>query len=189
MVATVRKPQTLTLTEFLSQPETKPASEYSRGIISQKPMPKGKHSIIQSELVPAINQQAKPQKIAYALSELRCTFADRSIVPDIAVLRWQNLPQDEDGEIGNEVTCPPDWIIEILSPEQSATLVMEKIVFCLAQGTELGWLIDPQAKNILVFDVGLPTIHLADNTTPLKVLKDLADWQITAPEIFGWLQL
>ncbi|MEM8641447.1 MAG: Uma2 family endonuclease [Cyanobacteria bacterium P01_G01_bin.54] len=189
MVATVSKPQTLTLEEFLALPETKPASEYQSGIIRQKPLPRGKHSIIQGELVPAINQQAKPKKIAYALPELRCTFAGRSIVPDIAVLRWANLPQDEDGEISNEVNCPPDWIIEILSPDQSATLVMEKIIFCLAQGTELGWLIDPQAKSILTLNAGLPTIHLADNTAPLKVPKDLAAWQITTPEIFGWLQL
>lgn len=45
----------LTLAEFLQLPETKPAGEYIDGRIIQKPMPQGKHSVIQGELVPAIN--------------------------------------------------------------------------------------------------------------------------------------
>ena len=45
----------MTLAEFLQLPETKPANEYIDGQIIQKPMPQGKHSVIQGELVPAIN--------------------------------------------------------------------------------------------------------------------------------------
>ena len=41
----------LTLEEFLQQPETKPASEFINGKIRQKPMPQGEHSTIQAELV------------------------------------------------------------------------------------------------------------------------------------------
>jgi len=40
----------LTLLEFLDLPETKPASEYIDGAIIQKPVPQGKHSILQREL-------------------------------------------------------------------------------------------------------------------------------------------
>ncbi len=36
--------RSLSLQEFLQQPETKPASEYIDGEIIQKPMPKGRHS-------------------------------------------------------------------------------------------------------------------------------------------------
>ncbi|MFM7370200.1 MAG: Uma2 family endonuclease, partial [Sphaerospermopsis kisseleviana] len=56
----------LTLAEFLQLPETKPASEYINGEIIQKPMPQGKHSIIQGELVTTVNSVVKPQKIALA---------------------------------------------------------------------------------------------------------------------------
>lgn len=190
VVATAQAP-TLSLDSFLALPETKPAQEYDRGIITQKPMPKGKHSTIQIELASAINQQAKAQKIAYALPELRCTFGDRSIVPDIAVIRWQNLPIDEDGEIANQFNRSPDWIIEILSPDQSMTLLMEKIIFCLRAGTELGWLIDPGSKSVTVFTAGLPQVHFAD-TEPqelLTVMEGLQDWQIAAATIFDWLKV
>ena len=77
--------KTLTLAEFLQLPETKPASEYIDGQILQKPIPQGKHSAIQGEFVPAINNLVKPKRIARAFPELRCTFGGRSTLPDIAV--------------------------------------------------------------------------------------------------------
>jgi Uma2 family endonuclease len=75
MVQTPTK--TLTLEEFLQLPETKPANEYVYGQILPKPMPQGKHSTLQGELVNGVNAITKPQKIAYAFPELRSTFGGR----------------------------------------------------------------------------------------------------------------
>jgi Uma2 family endonuclease len=86
MVQTAEK--IITLEEFLKLPETKPASEYMEGKISQKPMPQGKHSRLQGKLVSLIENLANAQTAALAFPELRCTFGGRSIVPDVAVLRW-----------------------------------------------------------------------------------------------------
>lgn len=121
--------QKLTLAEFLTLPETKPASEYFDGEIYQKPMPQGEHSSLQGELVAAINGRGKSKKLVYALPELRCTFGGRSIVPDIAVFTWERIPKNSEGRILNKFEIYPDWIIEILSPEQSANKVMKKIIF------------------------------------------------------------
>lgn len=88
MVQTPTK--SLTLEEFLDLPETKPANEYIEGQILQKPMPQGEHSTIQTDLAAAINAVVKPQRIARAYTELRCTFGRRSIVPDISVFTWNS---------------------------------------------------------------------------------------------------
>ena len=191
MIATVEKRHVLSLEEFLAMPETQPASEYFNGEVTQKPMPKGKHSRLQSRLAREIDQFAEDKKIALALTELRCTFAGRSIVPDIAVIRWENLPRDEDGEIGDRFDRHPDWIVEILSPDQSMTLVMEKILFCLQHGTELGWLIDPQTKSITVFQSGLPKIYRVANgdVEPLPMLTGLEEWKLSVQDIFSWLKV
>ena len=61
MFTTIEDKQSLSLEAFLALPETKPAREYYHGIVTQKPMAKGKHSILQFELASAINQQTKPQ--------------------------------------------------------------------------------------------------------------------------------
>ena len=174
-----------TLEEFLKLPETKPAQEYIDGKIYRKLMPQGKHSTLQSELVSAINQVGKTQRLAYAFPELRCTFAGRSIVPDIAVFEWQNIPLDANGQIANKFTIAPDWIIEILSPNQPANQVMRKIIFALNNGTKLGYFIDPDDESVTVFRPNsLPEVKEKQDILPVL---DVLQWQLKVEDIFSWL--
>jgi Uma2 family endonuclease len=149
MVRTLSKP--LTLEEFLKLPETKPASEHINGQIIQKPMPQGEHSTIRGELVTAINAVVKPQRIARAFLELRCTFGGRSTVPDVSVFTWHRIPRDENGEIANVFLAAPNWTIEVLSPAQSQTKVTKNILHCLKYGTQMGWLIAPDEQTVFVY--------------------------------------
>jgi Uma2 family endonuclease len=134
MTSTTKPLNQLTLEEFLAQPETEPASEYIDGRIYQKPIPQGEHSILQTRLSKAINQVGEPQQLALALTELRCTFGGRAIVPDISVYEWSRIPRQANGRIANKFEIPPDWVIEILSPDQSPNRVIRKITLCLKQG-------------------------------------------------------
>ena len=61
-----------------------------------------------------------------------------SVVPDIAVFEWPRIPLNSQGEIENRFKLAPDWIIEILSPDQSSTRVINKILFCMKNQTKLG---------------------------------------------------
>ena len=176
----------LTLAEFLELAETKPEQEYLAGEILQKPMPQGEHSVLQASLVTAINQVGKPQKLACAFPELRCTFAGSLIVPDIAIFEWQNIPLQPNGRISNRFEIAPDWIIEILSPEQSANRVIRKITFCLNQGTQLGWLIDPEDESVVIFEPNSTPNVKADKDI-LLVLGVLNSWQLSAADLFAWL--
>jgi Uma2 family endonuclease len=108
----------LTLDEFLKLPETEPASDFINGEIIEKPMPQAEHSRLQMKLGNVINNVTESQKIAYAFSELRCTFGGASIVPDLAVFRWDRIPKTPSGKIVNRFEIHPDWAIEILSPDQ-----------------------------------------------------------------------
>jgi Uma2 family endonuclease len=86
MVAINQIKTKITLEDFLAFPETKPSSEYMiNGRIEQKPIPQGKHSIIQTYLSAKINEVGKANKAALAFTELRCTFGGRSLVPAFAV--------------------------------------------------------------------------------------------------------
>ena len=183
----VQPPASLSLDDFLARPETKPATEYVNGVMTQKPMPKGKHSRLTWRLCSAINAIAEARRIGSACPELRCTFDGRSIVPDIAVFRWERISFDDDGEIPNDFLCHPDWIIEILSPDQRPNPVIEKIAHCLEQGAELGWLIDPSDRSVLIFqNQSHPKLCRGD--APLIVLSSL-ELELTANELFGWLKL
>ncbi|MEH2090545.1 Uma2 family endonuclease [Nostoc sp.] len=186
MTLSIQPTTGLSLEEFLKLPETKPASEYFNGKIYQKPMPQGEHSALQIELASAINQVAKLQKLAYAFPELRCTFEGRSIVPDIAVFEWQRIPLDAKGRIANKFEIPPDWIIEILSPEQSPNRVISKITFSIQNGAKLGWLLDSADESIMIFEPNkLP--ELKENQDILPVLSVIENWQLTVADVFSWL--
>ncbi len=179
--------KTLTLAEFVQLPETKPASEYIDGQIIQKPMPQGKHSVIQGELVTAINGVVKPKRIARAFPELRCTFGGRSTVPDIAVFRWNRIPRDENGEVANTFPAAPDWTIEILSPDQSQTRVTKNILHCLQHGTEVGWLIDPGEQTVFVYRPKQEPEVLDEPDTLVLTPSFASELKLTIQELFACL--
>jgi Uma2 family endonuclease len=187
VVASPVEPQ-LTLEEFLALPETKPYAEYIDNKIERKPMPQGEHSALQIRLGATINQVALPQKIAHAFTELRCNIDGRSLVPDISVFTWERIPKTATGRIANRVDTYPDWIIEILSPEQSANKVIKKIMVCLQAGTQLAWLIDPEDESVLVFKPRqFPEMKSEEETLP--VLEPLSMLEFSVGELFSWLSL
>jgi Uma2 family endonuclease len=166
MVQTPIRP--LSLEQFLQLPETKPASEFIKGQIIQKPMPQGKHSTLQGDLVPAVNTVLKPDRIARAYPELRCTFGGRSIVPDVAIA--------------------PDWTIEILSPDQNQTKVVRNILHCLAHGTQMGWLIDPDEELVFVYFPDRTIAIFEDRRDRLPVPPFAESFSLTLDRLFSWLE-
>ncbi|MBW4642237.1 MAG: Uma2 family endonuclease [Goleter apudmare HA4340-LM2] len=184
---TVAKPSSITLEEFLNLPETTPASEYINGEIMPKPMPKTRHSRLQGKLTSTVNGVTEERRIAYAFPELRCTFGGRSIVPDVAVMRWEHIEFDDNGEPVDDVLTAPDWTIEILSPEQSSNRVAGNVLHCLKYGCQLGWLIDPSDRSILVFQPKQQP-ELLRSTDNLIILDGIG-LQLTVEQVFAWLKM
>lgn len=185
MVHTSQKP--ITLDEFLQLPETKPANEYIDGRIIQKPMPQGKHSTIQTELATTLNAKLKVPRVARAFSELRCTFGGRSIVPDVSVFVWSQIPRDPAGEVANLFLVAPDWTIEILSPEQSQTKVTKNILHCLNHGTQMGWLIDPAEQTVFVYRPEAQPQVFDQPEQQLLAPPFAETLMLTVGTVFGWL--
>lgn len=187
MIQSLTKP--LTLAEFLQLPETKPASEFINGQIFQKPMPQGKHSTLQLDIGTAINLALKPQHIARAYSELRCTFGERSMVPDVSVFSWDRIPRDAHGQVANTFNLAPDWTIEILSPTQKQTKVVRNIFHCLAHGTQLGWLIDPEEELVFVYFADQRVILLEQASDRIPTPPFAPAFNLTVGELFAWLDV
>jgi Uma2 family endonuclease len=176
----------LTLEEFIKLPYIggSPAWEYINGNLIQKPMPKIRHSILQKRLLTVIDSHSEDYT---ALPELRCTFGGRSVVPDVAVVAWNRIPLNEQGEPEDNFVEPPDWTIEILSPEQNANRVIDNILHCLRHGCQLGWLIDPDDRSILTFRPKQePEVHRGSDRLP--VLEGI-ELELTADQVFGWLKI
>lgn len=185
MVKNPTKPRTLE--EFLQQPDTKPASEYIDGQVIQKPMPKADHSVIQGDLTTAINSAIKGNRAGRAFPELRCTFDGRSIVPDVAVLQWSAIPRRENGKVSGDLFAAPDWMIEILSPGQSQTEIVKKILRALEHGTQMSSLINPAEDCVFGYTPDLRTVLYEEATTKLPVPAFAADFALTVGELLDWL--
>jgi len=178
----------LSLKSFLALPEAKPASEYIDGEVVQKPMLKLKHSRLQLRLALAINESLEPLEVASAFPELRCTFAGRSILPDISVLTWERITFDAEGTITNDFEGYPDWAIEILSPGQGYTTVWNKVLHALNHGTRMGWLVDPDERSILTCAAGeQPRLFNEAERLAVPAFADAVE--LTQGEVFGWLAL
>lgn len=183
---TTFSPQTLTIDGFLQLPcvEESPAWEYMDGVAMQKPMPKTRHSILQKRLLTEIDSHSQ----AYtALPELRCTFAGRSIVPDIAVIAWARIAVNEVGEPEDNFIAPPDWSIEILSPDQKANRVIDNLLHCLKHGCQLGWMVDPDDYSVLILTPDQQP-QICRGASPVQVLAGV-DLNLTSQQVFTWLKI
>ncbi len=185
MVQTPARP--LTLEAFLQQPDTKPASEYIDGQVIQKPMPKADHGIVQTDLATAINAVLKQNKQGRAITELRCTFGNRSIVPDITVLPWSAIPRSANGKASGELLAAPQWMIEVLLQGQSQTKVVKKILHALEHGTQIGWLIDPAEDCVFSYTPDLRSLLYEEPDAVLPVPAFATDFQLTVGELVAWL--
>ena len=144
--------------------------------------------VIQKKLLFAIDPILNDAGIAQAFPELRCTFGGRSIVPDVVVFKEDKIAYDENGDIENVFGIPPDWTIEILSPEQSTTKVLKNIDHCLAYGSQMGWLIDPIDRAVFIC-IGERNFQMLDEPgTILPVPAFAGSIQLTVEQLFSWIQ-
>lgn len=189
MASPARVGETITLDEFLRMPgiDERPYKEFIDGRIETKMSPQKKHGRLEKRLMNHIDAYSEPRGAGESFPELRCTFAGRSIIPDVAFLLDEHIETDEDGEILDPTLRPPDLHIEIVSPDQSARKCREKIVFSTANGCPLGWLIDPIRKTVQVFRPGQPVEQIpADGV--LEGDPVLPGYRLPVSELFGWLK-
>jgi Uma2 family endonuclease len=180
----------MTLEEFLKLPEEKPYLEYFDGRIEAKVSPQSKHSLLTLEVSVRLNGWAKPRRLGLAWPELRCTFAGRSIIPDVVFLLKEHIEIDDEGEPVDRIWCPPDIHVEIISPDQTVKKSREKLAHSTAHGCPLGWLINPEKKKKTI-DVFRPD-HPPERMAPDGVLDGaptLPGFCLPVAEVFSWLKL
>ncbi len=143
----------------------------------EKPMPSVNHSIVQGNLVFAL-------KLAYRkkyriLPEINIDVIDKGRVPDIAICDV-NIPF-EAGADSIKLNSVPYGVIEILSPKQNLSELVQKSVEYFAVGVKSYWLVLSDLRSIYIFDK--PQNYQV--FTWKDILKDeLLDIEIDLKEIF-----
>jgi Uma2 family endonuclease len=188
MASRTRIREGMTLEEFLELPEDKPYLEYIDGRIEAKVSWQMRQSLLVSRFVEHLNRWAEPARLGLALPILRCTFAGRSIIPDVVFLLREHIEIDEKGRPVDVTPWPPDVHVEIISPEQSVKKAREKLDHSTSNGCSLGWLIDSEEKAIDEFRPGQPAVRMAADGI-LEGEPVLPGYRLPVAEVFGWLKL
>lgn len=162
MVAEPRTPPSLTLEEYLAQPEEAPYSEYIDGEVRPKPMPTEDHGALTIEIGGLLREYNRRDRKYYIGGEVRHIARDRGrvYIPDVhATLHSRRIPGQ------NPVEVQPDLAIEVLSPDDRATDVLGKVSFYLAIGVRAVWLVDPMGLTVTIYRPDAPIISLRDGDT------------------------
>jgi Uma2 family endonuclease len=177
----------MSLAEFLEwdRIDEKPYLEYLEGRIEVKVSPRALHSLIELRMLEALNRVAEPERRGVAFPELRCTFANRSIVPDVVFLLEDHIRVDANGDIVEEILAPPDVHIEIRSPKKSHRSSRDKLEHATANGCPLGWSIDPYNDAIEVYRPGRPVERLGAEGV-LDGSPVLPGFRLSVGEVLGW---
>ena len=80
--------------------------------------------------------------------------SDRS--PDVAWLkkeRWDGLTSEQKRKF--PPLCP-DFVLELLSPSDNLSLTQAKMQEYQANGVQLGWLLNPQDRQVEIYRLGYP---------------------------------
>jgi Uma2 family endonuclease len=178
----------LTLDQFLKERETTPASEYACGEVFQKPMPDVPHAAIQFFLAAVLGPYLRQTGIGRAFTELRCIFGpsgrERTYVPDLVYVAKDRLPSRAE----RHLHVPPDLTIEILSPDQHRSQLLDKIQFYLLYGVRLVWVVDPATVTVVVQAPGTEPRVLYSGDT-LDGGDVLPGFSVTVDEIFAEMLL
>lgn len=180
--------QVLTLEEFLERPEEKPALEYFEGKVSPKGSGTGQHSALQCDTTAIIDRLIRPRKVARAFPELRATFTGASLVPDVAVYRWERIPRTPAGKVANDFLEPPDIAVEIIAPGQSVAGLRRRCRWYSDHGVPAALLIHPERELVLLFRPGQEPITLTGDDT-IDLTDVIPGVRMTVTQLFRALDM
>ena len=148
----------MTAADFYHHPAANGPSELVHGEIRILSPASGRHGLIAGNVYFALRAYVEPRGLGHCFAD-GTGFAlppsdDVMRCPDAAFLRAGRLPEQvtEDGW----VPVAPDFVIEVLSPSESHSDVMEKLADYLAGATALAWVIDPRRRGVEVHAAGQP---------------------------------
>lgn len=147
MVAATR----VSLAQFLAMEETKPYLELIDGEVVPKAMPTDVHGFLVAKLISRLDRYLEESPEGRVGTEVRhlARGEERVYLPDVSVYLGRR-PFVARGV----VEVPPDFAIEVLSPDDQAGRVLERAAFYMRTGTSLLWIVDADLETVTVYTPG-----------------------------------
>lgn len=161
--------------------------ELIRGELIQMPPASYRHSLLAAWIVTLLNMHVRPRQLGsvttadggYILSR----DPDVVVAPDAAFVRADRLPPE--GEVPTYLELAPDLVVEVVSPSDSASNLMDKVLLYLNAGVRLVWIVHPEPQIV--------TVHFPDHTAKTLTTADTLDggdvlpgFSVPVADIFSW---
>jgi Uma2 family endonuclease len=86
-----------------------------------------------------------------------------SMSPDAAYITAEQARALRPEDLDHFLHCAPAFVIELRSKSDSLAALKQKMEDWIANGAQLGWLIDPQSRSVAVFEPGKQRRVVKDN--------------------------
>jgi Uma2 family endonuclease len=146
-------PTLLTADEYLRHPLGQEPGELVRGVMHVMTPAGGPHGVVIENLVVALGSHVRAHRLGRSFADnvgfhLDIPGETRDTVrsPDVAFVCTERLPPG--GVRAGWVRLAPDLAVEVLSPENRPAEIEARVADYLAAGTQLMWIIDPQARTV-----------------------------------------
>ncbi len=155
----------MTADEFLDMRDDGLLHELVRGEVVTMSLPGGEHGEIAGEIFWRITNHVKSSKLGrtYAAETGFIIERDPDTVrgPDVAFVRAERLR-----EISNPkkyIPFAPDLVVEVLSPNDRAEPVEEKVQEWLVAGSRMVWIVDPRTRTVTIHRPGAEPVTLTED--------------------------
>lgn len=167
----------------LSTQETK--YELINGELVEMSLPGGMHGSISVEIASLLRNFIKAKGKGIVMVETGYRLAanpDTVRSPDISFLAAHKIPAG--GIPEGYIDGPPDLAVEVVSPNDTAAKIQEKVQDYLAHGVQLVWVIYPQQRQVVAHypNGTAKTLQAADTLSGETVL---AEFSCQVGDIFG----
>ncbi len=160
----------MTLAEFLENDIE--GYEYVKGELVPMPPATRAHSKISVNLIRHLDLHVRENQLGEIHVEATFQVGERGLKPDVAFVSTARL----DGDENKGFPIPPDLAIEVLSPTDAQSRVVDRAFAYLSAGTRLVWVLEPRSKTVTVYrsEMDIALLTTEDTLTGKDVVPGFA---------------
>ena len=137
---------TMTLEEFLENDVE--GYEYVKGELVPMPGTSREHGEISVNVILPLGSHIRENQLGRVYTaDTTFQVGERVAKPDVAFVSTERLTGDKK----KGLPIPPDLAVEVVSPSDVLSRIVEKAFNYLVAGTRLVWVIEPTAKTVTVY--------------------------------------
>ncbi|RKU08181.1 hypothetical protein C6501_16655 [Candidatus Poribacteria bacterium] len=156
------KSTTMTLNEFLENDVE--GYEYIKGELVQMPDASRRHGEVNMNVIHHLYSYVRQHKLGRMYpADTSFKVGERVLKPDVAFVSTERLTGDDD----KGLPIPPDLAIEVVSPSDIQSRILDKVRAYLDAGTRCVWVVEPTLKTVTVYksETDIKTLTREDTLT------------------------